>query len=76
VTAVLEAGGIIMACRRESALYTAEEAREAASGLELATSDEYPHEEITDLIEFLWYGADVLDGGIRRSFHEECDRWR
>ena len=68
VSAVIEKEGIMVACRGESAFYTAGEARDVAAGLERATSDDYPHEEITDLIEFLRYGADILrDGYVARA---------
>jgi len=77
LTAALEKEGIMIACRGASAFYTAGEARSVAAGLERATADESRQEEISDLIEFLRYGADTLDEDeMRRGLHEEFDRWR
>jgi len=77
VSAALEAEGIMVACRGESAFYDAEAALDVAAGLENATSPEQRSKEITDLIEFLRYGADVLKAGDTDStLHEEFNGWR
>ncbi len=77
VTAALEREGIMVACRGESAFYNGAEARRVAEGLGRATSDDPRHEEIADLIEFLEYGAEILEKGkAERGLHEEFHRWR
>jgi len=77
VSAVLESEGIMVACRGESAFYDAEAALDVAAGLEQAGSVDEGNEEITDLIEFLRYGANLLKGGdVEKNRHEEFDRWR
>lgn len=76
VSAALESEGIMVACRGESAFYNAEEARDVAAGLERATGGEQPVSEISDLIEFLRFGADILDGEPPRNLHEELADWR
>lgn len=77
LTATLEKEGIMVACRGESALYTAAEARRVAEGLERATHDDPRNDDVPDLIEFLRYGADVLDSkDTSRNLHEEFGDWR
>jgi hypothetical protein len=77
ITAAVEQEGIMVACRGESAFYTADEAREIAAGLEQSIDEDTSVEEMADLIEFLRYGADKLDDTTTRgSFHEEFQRWR
>ncbi len=67
----------MVACRGESVFYSAGEGRDFASGLERALSEEYRIEETADLIEFLRYGADVLDRcEIDQYFRVEFKDWR
>jgi len=78
VTSALEGEGIMVACRGQSAFYTASEARDVAARLEqVATSEGWRDNETKDLIKFLRYGADVLDGNrTEQSLHEEFDQWQ
>jgi len=77
VSAALEPEGIMVACRGKSAFYDVEAALDVAAGLEQSGSVGESDEEITDLIEFLRYGADALRGGeMESSRHEEFHRWR
>lgn len=77
VNAVLEDKGVTLSCGGTSALYTADEALDLAAGLEQADSEERHSEEITDLVGFLRYSAEVLDGeGADQDPHEEFEDWR
>ena len=77
VNTALEGNRIMVTCRGESAFYTATEAREVAARMEqIATSEGWHDDEVTDFIKFLRYGADVLDGDrTERSLHEELNHW-
>jgi len=77
VSAKLEDDGIAVACRGQSAVLTSEEAREIAAGLEqVALNEGWQDKETDDLVEFLRYVADVLDG-TPHPFQPETDfgRW-
>ena len=78
VTAALEGEGLMVACRGESGFLTAAECRDMAARLEqTAVSEDWRDQDTHDLIEFLRYGADVLDGDkTERGLHEEFDHWR
>jgi len=78
VTAALEGEGLMVACRGESGFLTATECRDMAARLEqTAVSEDWRDQDSRDLIEFLRYGADVLDGDkTERGLHEEFDHWR
>ncbi|MEF8814919.1 MAG: hypothetical protein V5A55_14060 [Halovenus sp.] len=78
MTAALEGEGIMVACRAESAFLSALEARDVAARLEqVAVSEDWRDDDTRDLIEFLRYGADVLDGDkTERGLHEEFHQWR
>lgn len=73
VTASVEGDGITVSCRGESAHYTADEARDIAAGLEKRTNEDG---EISDLIAFLRYGSDVLEGKQDRSRQMDFENWR
>lgn len=77
VAAALENAGIMIACRGESGLYTADEARDLASDLEgTLSAHDRPEGRATDLVKFLRYGAGVLESKQdRRNLHEELDSW-
>ena len=62
VSATVREEGIMIACRGESALYSADEALDLAAALERTTSRENWQGEIPSFIEFLRKGADVLEG--------------
>jgi len=78
VTAALEAEGIMLACRGESAFLSASEARDIATRVEqVSAAEDWGEGDTRDLIAFLRHGADVLDGDMtERGFHEEFDHWR
>ncbi|EMA30330.1 hypothetical protein [Haloarcula japonica] len=73
VTASVEGDSITVSCRGESAHYTADEARDIAAGLEKRTDEDG---EISDLIAFLRYGSDVLEGKQDRSRQMDFESWR
>ena len=73
VTARMSGDRISVTCRGESALYTSDEARDIAAGLERGTSDEG---EIRDLIEFLRYCANVIEGVQDQSRSTDFKDWR
>ena len=73
VTASIEDDGIRVSCREESAHYTADEARDIAAGLESRTNEDG---EIRELIAFLRYGSDVLEGTQDRSRQMNFEDWR
>lgn len=77
VTAALENAGIMIACRGETGLYTADEARDLAASLEnMVVSQERDGGRATGLIKFLRYGAGVLESDqTRPNLHEELDDW-
>lgn len=77
VAAALESVGIMVASRGESGLYTADEARDLAASLEKSTAqEEGPDGRVADFIEFLRYGADLLERDqVDRHHHEELDNW-
>jgi hypothetical protein len=77
VTAKLEDDGIAVACRSQSAILASEEAREIAAGLEqVAINEDWQDEETDDLVEFLRYVADLLDGESKPfEFYTDFDRW-
>jgi hypothetical protein len=78
ITAALESEGIMVACDRESAFLTAEEALKLATHLKFVAAGEgWEGRDCRDLIEFLRHGAEVLDSGrAGRGLHEEFSRWR
>jgi len=78
VTVALEGEGLMVACHGESALLTAEEAREIAARLEqVATSEDWREEEVRELVAFLQCGADVLeDKKPEQELREEFNYWR
>lgn len=78
VTAALEGQGVMVACRGESAFLSATETRDVAARLEqVAASEDWRDDDTRDLIAFLRYSGDVLDGDkTERGLHEEFDHWR
>lgn len=77
VSATIKPEGIMVACRGESAHYSADEALDLAASLENIANRQNWDGEMPDLIEFLRHGADVLDSdGPKRGLHEEFDQWR
>lgn len=78
VSAALEAEGVMLTCRGESAFLSASEARDIAARIEqVAASEDWGDGDTGDLIAFLRHGADVLDGDkTERGLHEEFDHWR
>ncbi|KAB7517090.1 hypothetical protein [Halosegnis rubeus] len=73
LTTALEGERLMVSCRGESALYTANEAREVADRLEqVAAVEGWTPEIARGLIEVYRYGAEVLEGDrTERSFHKE-----
>ncbi|MGQ3327629.1 hypothetical protein [Halorubrum sp. FL23] len=67
VSATVRKDGIMIACRGESALYSADEALDLAAALERTASRENWQGEIPNFIAFLRNGADVLDGDRKGS---------
>ena len=65
VSSTVRKDGIMIACRGESALYSADEALDLAAALERTASREDWQGEIPNFINFLRNGADVLDGEKR-----------
>lgn len=77
VSATLNGDGITIACRGETARYTAEEARDDAAGLADILNDYGDDGELRDLIEFMRYAATRLDEEPAGSgLHEEFQHWR
>jgi len=78
VTAAVETEGLMINCRGESAFLNAVEARDVAERLkQVAVSEGWYDVEVREFVEFLQYGAGVLDGDkTQRGLHEEFDNWR
>jgi hypothetical protein len=77
MSAILRSDGIRLTCEDHSMLYRANEARDVAAALERALSDTYPHETVSELVEFLRYGSQKLeDEEVSQNYHEEFQEWR
>lgn len=77
VRATLEQDGIRVACRGACALYSADEARTLAGYVEPIAKEEGWHGEMMEFVEFLRYGAAVLDQAKPdQHLHEEFRDWR
>ncbi|AXG07441.1 hypothetical protein DU500_13965 [Haloplanus rubicundus] len=77
VAAALEKVGIMIASRGETGLYSADDALDLAASIERVAVQEGRNEgRVAGLIEFLRYGADLLERDqVGRNRHEELDEW-
>lgn len=78
INAALENEGVMVACRGESALLTADEARGVAAQLEqFSRREHWGDGDILDLIRFLRHSVDVLNcDETQQGLHEEFENWR